>query len=158
MRGTSPRATFLSTLIVRQLAPLAALLGATLAFYVEILNPAWILGDLDVWTYFYPLRAYAANAIRSGRFPLWNPDTFVGAPFFANPQTSILYPGTLLFYVLPLGYAYSLSVVLHVLLAALFTYAFLRVSIGVGAAAGLIGACAFADADAQERVGEKRCQ
>jgi hypothetical protein len=116
----------------------------TVAFYWEIVLPGWILADYDIWTYFYPLRSYAAQALQAGRFPLWNPDTFLGAPFFANPQTSLLYPGTLVFFVLPLGYAYSDSVIVHVFLAAVLAYAFFRGSFGVGRAAAVVGGLAFA--------------
>jgi len=117
---------------------------AAVAFYWEIALPGRILADYDVWTYFYPLRSYAAEAIRAGRFPLWNPDTFLGAPFFANPQTALLYPGTIIFYLLPVAYAYSVSVILHVFLAAAFMYALLRSSFRVGVAAAIVGASAFA--------------
>ena len=34
--------------------------------------------------FFYALRQYAVDALREGRFPLWNPDIFLGSPFFAN--------------------------------------------------------------------------
>ena len=117
---------------------------AAVAFYWEIALPGRILAEYDVWTYFYPLRSYAAEAIRAGRFPLWNPDTFLGAPFFANPQTALLYPGTIIFYLLPVAYAYSVSVISHVFLAAAFMYALLRSSLQVGAAAAIVGASAFA--------------
>lgn len=127
-----------------QWLPIAALAAVTVAFYPEIVLPSWILADYDVWTYFYPLRAYAARAIQEGRFPLWNPDTFLGAPFFANPQTSVLYPGSVLFYVLPVPYAYSLSVLLHVFLCAALTFVLLQRALGVGSTAATIGACAFA--------------
>jgi len=121
-----------------------AALATVFVFYAEIALPSRILADYDVWTYFYPLRSYAAHAIHSGRFPLWNPDTFLGAPFFANPQTSLLYPGTVLFYILPVPYAYSLSVILHVFVGWALTFAFLRRVFGVGAAGGFVGASAFA--------------
>lgn len=130
--------------IARRLGPIGALLAATLLAYRELLSPSWVLADYDAWTYFYPLRAYAARAVREGRWPLWNPDTFLGAPFFANPQTSMLYPGTALFYLLPLAYAYSLSIIVHVFLAGVFTYAFARSAWGVRRVAAFIGAAGFA--------------
>jgi hypothetical protein len=130
--------------VSRRLAAITTLVVATLVSYREILLPTWVLSDYDIWVYFYPLRAYAARALSEGRFPLWNPDTFMGSPFFANPQTSLLYPGTALFYVLPLGYAYSLSVVLHVALAAIFMYAFLHWAWRMSAIAAFVGAAAFA--------------
>jgi hypothetical protein len=121
-----------------------AAVATVFVFYIEIALPTRILADYDVWTYFYPLRSYAAMAIQAGRFPLWNPDTFLGAPFFANPQTGLLYPGTVLFYVLPVPYAYSLSVILHVVLCWGLTFAFLRRMFAVGTVAGFVGASAFA--------------
>ena len=123
-------------------APL--LLLVSIAFYAELVLPSRILADYDVWTYFYPLRAYGAAAIHAGWFPFWNPDTFLGAPFFANPQTALLYPGTLLFYALPVPYAFSLSIILHVFLAGWFFYWFCRLSVGVGRPAAAVGAAAFA--------------
>lgn len=120
------------------------LLLATLIFYLDILWPDRILADYDVWTYFYPLRDYAVFAIQNGRFPLWNPDTFLGAPFFANPQTALLYPASWIFLLLPVPYAYSISVLLHTFLTAAAAYWFLRSVMGVHAWPGLIGATAFA--------------
>jgi len=111
--------------------PFLVLAAATLAFYWEIVLPYRILADYDVWAYFYPLRSYAADAIRAGRFPLWNPDTFLGAPFFANPQTALVYPGTLLFYALPVAYAFSLSVIFHAFFAAVGMYLFLGRSVEI---------------------------
>ena len=142
--ATEPRVRGLSWALTSRLAVPLLCTAAALGFYWEIVFPDRILADYDVWAYFYPLREYAAEAIRSGRFPLWNPDTFLGSPFFANPQTSLLYPGTVLFYALPTAYAYSLSVIAHVLLAALLTYACLRSTFEVGRAAALVGAFAFA--------------
>src|SRR5438876_1827 len=60
----------------------------------------------EVTLLFHPAAIHAADEIRSGHFPLWNPHTFGGAPFFANPQTAVLFPLTALLYVLP----YSLVV------------------------------------------------
>jgi len=132
-----------AALASRAIAPVL-FIGATLGFYWEIASPDLILADYDVWTYFYPLREYAAEAIRAGRFPLWNPDTFLGSPFFANPQTSVLYPGTALFYALPVPYAYSLSVIAHVFIAAVLAYAFMRMTFGLGRPGALVGASVFA--------------
>lgn len=130
--------------MLRVLAVLVGLGLATVIFYPEIALTGRILADYDVWTYFYPLRQYGADALKAGRFPLWNPDTFLGAPFFANPQTSLLYPGTLLFLVLPVPDAYTVSVLLHVFLTAAAAHAFMRVVLGVRTVPGLLGAFALA--------------
>ncbi len=43
-----------------------------------------------------PYRVFAADCLRHGIFPLWNPYTFCGMPFFAALQTAVLYPTNLL--------------------------------------------------------------
>ena len=97
---------------------IAALLAALVAlFYNAVLFQGLILGDYDAFVYFYPLREYAANSLKQGRFPLWNPYLFLGSPFFANVQTAVLYPLNALFLVLSTPYAYTASIVAHVFLA-----------------------------------------
>jgi hypothetical protein len=62
----------------------------TAVFFLKIL-----LGSAYLWEDFvyqwYPFRQYAATAIASGEFPLWNPYTVGGMPFFAEIQTEVLY-------------------------------------------------------------------
>ena len=106
-------------------AAAAALLALVVLFYRGLFQ-GLILGDYDAFVYFYPLRYYAAEAIKQGRFPLWNPDLFLGVPFFANVQTAVLYPPNLLFLLFPTPYAFSASVVFHVLLAGFSMYLFSR--------------------------------
>src|SRR5919202_1687738 len=96
-----------------------ALLALDLAAYGPLLDPGQMLADYDAFVYFYPLRAYAAAAVREGRLPLWNPSSFLGVPFIANPQASFFYPPTSLFFWLPVPLAYGLSLALHVLIAGL---------------------------------------
>lgn len=125
-------------------AAAAAILTALVAlFYRDLLFRGLILGDYDAFVYFYPLRQYAADALRQGRFPLWNPDLFLGAPFFANVQTAVLYPLNLLFVWLPTPFAYSASVVLHLLLAGVAIYLFASRSLGVSLLPGLLAAITF---------------
>lgn len=40
---------------------------------------------------FYPWQVFINQALRSGEFPLWNPYSFAGHPFFANGQNGLLY-------------------------------------------------------------------
>jgi hypothetical protein len=62
----------------------------TALFFLKIL-----LGSAYLWEDFvyqwYPFRQYAATALASGEFPLWNPYTVGGMPFFAEIQTEVLY-------------------------------------------------------------------
>ena len=55
-----------------------------------------IIARGDLLLYFYPLRDYASAAVRAARLPLWNPYSFMGAPFLANSQVGFFYPLNLL--------------------------------------------------------------
>lgn len=66
-----------------------------------------------------PYRLFAAENIQNGVLPLWNPYTFFGQPFLANPETSLFYPFTILFYIFKFSIAYKLFIVIHFFLAAL---------------------------------------
>lgn len=85
-------------------------------------NP--LLGDITFL--FHPSVIYGAEEIRAGRFPLWNPHVFGGVPFFANPQTALLFPLTALAYVLPEALALTLMSVLKLSVAGVGMYWFLR--------------------------------
>jgi hypothetical protein len=115
-----------------------------LAFYWKMLFLGRTIGGLDALDYFFPYRAYAANAIRQGRLPLWNPDIFGGVPFLANIQAAVLYPPSGLFYFLSEPVAYTWSVVLHTFLGGLFAYLFVRQSLRLSRAGALIAGIIFA--------------
>lgn len=74
----------------------------------------------------YPWKFFSIEELKTGRLPLWNPHNFSGAPLFANLQSALLYPTTLLFLVFPFNLSWTLSVILQPLIAALFTYVFAR--------------------------------
>ncbi len=96
----------------------------------------------DITFLFHPSILYGAEEIRAGRFPLWNPHVFGGAPFFANPQTALLFPLTALAYVLPPALALTLMSVLKLSVAGVGMYWFLR-RLDVASLAALVGAVAF---------------
>jgi hypothetical protein len=81
---------------------------------------------LDVTLMFHPWTLYAADRIWRADFPLWNPHSFGGAPFFANPQTALLFPLTAPAYVLPGATALGLIAVLKLVVAGVGMYWFLR--------------------------------
>ena len=60
----------------------------------------------------------------AGHLPLWNPYLFLGVPFLANPQAAVLYPLHWPSGWLPPDQALVWSALLHVWLAAGFTYVF----------------------------------
>lgn len=64
--------------------------------YVLVTDPAKLSGLYDVHRYFGPLAFYMDASIHSGQFPFWNPLTYCGMPYAANPQVAALYPPNLL--------------------------------------------------------------
>jgi len=89
---------------------------------------------------YYPWRLFAAQSLRSGVIPLWNPYQFCGTPFLANGQSAVLYLLNLLFWLLPVARAFGWSAWLHLIITGWFAYLFLRrISAGrLGALAGAI--------------------
>jgi hypothetical protein len=120
------------------------LLSATLAFYYPLVFLGRALVDYDAFVYFFPQRVYLARALLEGRIPLWDPDLFLGAPFLANPQTAVLYPPSWLFVLGPVQAIYSVQLVLHGFLAALFTYLLARRAFDAHPLAAAIGGLAYA--------------
>jgi hypothetical protein len=66
-----------------------------------------------------PLRGLVAERLRAGEWPSWNPYHGGGTPLFANPNSLVLHPTTLVFLVLPPEAALTASVVLQFALLAL---------------------------------------
>jgi len=125
-------------------ACLCLLLILTVVFLWRLVLGNLVMAGLDVFTYFYPYKAYAAEAIRSGSLPLWNPYLFMGVPFLANIQAAVLYPLNLPFYWLPAPEMVNWSIVLHLFLAGAFSYAFARQALGLGPAGALVSATTLA--------------
>ena len=68
------------------------LLLFVLVLFGHLLFTNRVLASGDILLYFTPYRDYAAAAFRTGQIPLWNPYSFMGVPFLANPQAAVLYP------------------------------------------------------------------
>lgn len=126
-----------------EVLPIVTLIGLTLVFFWKIAFTGLVLAGYDTQTYFYPYRLEAADAIRNGRLPLWDPYLFLGAPFMANVQTAIFYPLNALFYVMPVPYAMNASIITHIALAGILMYAFGRSSLGLDRLGSLVAAIAF---------------
>ena len=128
----------------KDLIAILGLLVLILAFFWKILLTNRILVGLDVFTYFYPYREYAAYVWRQGHLPLWNPYLFMGAPFLANIQSAVLYPLNIAVAWLPAPQLVNVSIALHTFLAGLFTYAFARRSLHLPPFGSFLSAVCFA--------------
>jgi hypothetical protein len=79
----------------------------------------WAASARDLPDYFVPLRARTAAVLRGERGAFWNPDVGCGEPYFANPQTALLYPPAWLALLLPAERACGAEVGLHLALLGL---------------------------------------
>jgi hypothetical protein len=92
----------------------------------RLTGPAWI--GMDTSTAFLPWYSFLGEQLRAGHIPTWNPYAFAGTPFAADPESGWMYlPAMFAFTFLPLDAAVRASLLAHVLLAALSTYALARV-------------------------------
>jgi len=96
----------------------------------------------DGRTQWYPWRAYAADSIRRGVLPLWNPYILCGVPFLGNFQSGLFYPPNLVFTVAPIGVAARGSILFHVWLSMVFAFLLARMC-GCGRTGCAVGATAF---------------
>src|ERR1700674_4077344 len=83
-------------------ALLAALAALTLFAQPHLLASDTLI-SVDSASQFYPWYAFLGQNLMAGHVPGWNPATFSGTPFAANPQSGWTYlPAMLIFGVLPL--------------------------------------------------------
>ncbi|MDM8527280.1 YfhO family protein [Anaerolineales bacterium HSG24] len=80
---------------------------------------------------FWSFSTFEVRELSAGRLPLWNPYTYGGAPFWADVQSAVFYPPSLLTILLsaPWGFslfALELEAIAHFWLAATFMYLFIR--------------------------------
>jgi len=91
----------------------------------------WLPGDQviaghDLQHMFLQWWRFGVESLREGELPLWNPFLFSGVPFLANPQPAFFYPPVWLVLILPAAKVAGLLFFLHVWLAALGMYGWLR--------------------------------
>lgn len=70
----------------------------------------------------YPLAAYHRDSFWRGEIPLWNPYNNAGLPFLAQWNTMVLYPGSLIYLLLPLPWSLGIFCLAHQYLAGLGMY------------------------------------
>ncbi len=84
------------------LLALGLLALATAGFFWRILFAgAWMpRGGGDLASLLYPTYHFAAQSLKSGVFPLWNPYVWGGTPFASDIQSSLFYPVNLIYFAL----------------------------------------------------------
>ena len=118
--------------------------ATTLALCWPMLAGRFLVNPLsDQYSAGYAFRAFGAEVFRTtGHLPEWNPYIFGGMPFIAAMHGDIFYPTAWLRWVLPVDTAMNLGFALHLLLAGVAMYAFLR-ALRFGFGAALTGGVAY---------------
>ena len=110
----------------RWAVPLAYALVCVVIFREFVLGPDTILGsDTQALSYF--ARNFYTSFVRQfGTFPLWDPLLFGGLPFVDGMHGDIFYPPSLALFFMDTATYWGWKMVLHVFLAGIFTYLWLR--------------------------------
>ncbi|HDQ74055.1 MAG TPA: hypothetical protein ENN19_18455 [Chloroflexi bacterium] len=130
---------------IKQAWPAAALALLCGVFYWDVLRlpSEHIIAGKDLVNMFYHWLNFAVSSVKQGQLPLWNPHLFSGIPFVANPQPALFYPPTWLAFFMPVSQALGWIIVLHVWLAGVGVYLWLR-SEGASTWGALTGGVVFA--------------
>ena len=85
----------------------------------------------DFSTYVFPSKYLLKAEVSKGVFPFLNTYSNLDVPFFANPQSGVFYPFSILFYLLPFLPGLKIYIILHFVIAYLSLYYFLRHALGL---------------------------
>ena len=104
------------------------LLGIALAglFWWPLVTGGGFVGG-DIYSYYFPQKTFYAEQLQQGHSPFWNDRVGHGYPMLAESQAGVFYPPHLALYTwLEVNTAYSLSHLLHYVLAFVFTVGYAR--------------------------------
>ncbi len=91
--------------VAEMIAATGLLALATVGFFWQVLltQQAWMpAGGGDLAPFLYPNYYFAAQHLREGTIPLWNPHLYSGTPFAADIQSGLFYPiNWLVFFLVP---------------------------------------------------------
>ena len=130
----------------------AALVVLTLAtlgcFHKLALHPDEVLvgpqkfGHNDLTDYFLASREFAAQSVREGGLPFWNPHLCLGLPFTGNPQSALCYPPNWLTLLWNPRHSLSWLLIAHHLFAGMGVYCLSR-RYGLSWIAAVLGGTVF---------------
>jgi hypothetical protein len=111
---------------LRSLISAACLLGLFLACFGPALRPGRQLAYRDYSDFYYPLYQRVQQEWEQGRLPLWANEENCGSPLLGNPTAAVLYPGKMIYAILPYPVAAKVYVVTHVMIAFVTMVSLLR--------------------------------
>ncbi len=123
--------------------PLLCLVVLTLACFGPVLFRGRQFAYRDAANFYYPLYLRVQQEWAAGRLPLWMTEENSGMPLLGNPTAAVLYPGKVVFALLPYPWAVRVYTIAHVALAFAAMWALLR-HWSVSPTGATIGAMAYA--------------
>jgi hypothetical protein len=99
--------------MVARLARLFCPLTLFLVCFGPVLARDRQFGFRDAADFYYPLHLRVQQEWQAGRLPLWEPEENAGTPLLGNPAAAVLYPGKLIYAVLPYPWAARVYVIAH---------------------------------------------
>ena len=118
--------------------------AVTLFLFREFVFSGDMLYGSDTLALGYMAREFYANAVSGGEFPLWNPIILGGTPFVESLAggDSLYPPSALLLFLLDPYRALGWKLVLHVFLAGIFMYGWIR-QLGLSKPSALLAGLAY---------------
>ena len=104
----------------RALLPLLGLvcaLALLLYCYRMVLFAGEQFAFRDAIHFYYPLYLRVQQEWEAGRWPLWDPGQNGGIPLLGYPMAAVLYPGKIVYAILPFPWAHRIYVVAHTVVA-----------------------------------------
>jgi hypothetical protein len=124
------------------LIAVAILIAIVTLFFADVLLGINSLYIRDVAHFYAPTKHLLRDIVLGGDFPSWNPWLSAGQPLAANPEHEVFYPLTWLILLPSFVVGFGLLIVVHLYIAAIAMYAFLR-SLDLSPAAAFFGALSF---------------
>lgn len=123
-------------------APAVFVFAAIVVFREFVFGMSGLLG-MDTFALSYFARHFYTTFVESfGRFPLWDPTVFGGLPFVEGMHGDIFYPPTLALFFMDTMRMWGWKMVLHIILAGVFTFMWLR-ELGLRREIALFGGLVF---------------
>ena len=114
----------------------------TFLFWWPLYRGAGFIGG-DLYPYFFPQKAFYADRLKAGEFPLWNDLAGFGYPVLGESQTGAAYPFHLVLYrCLDLNTAYNIEHLLHYVICFVATSLFAK-RLGLTEAGACLSALVF---------------
>ncbi len=122
-------------------------LGCTFTLFLACFHAVLFQGHQfayrDAGHFYYPLYRVVQQEWAAGRWPWWNPWQNAGSPLLGMPMAAVLYPGKLLYAMLPYPLAARYYIITHVFIALMGMLALAR-AVGTSWTGSLVAAFGYA--------------